>query len=177
MVKIVKTAALGPEIITLKDLTGAKAAASPQSSLQAAASAVESMDKWIGLADRGITMLGRVDSIFGRIQTFQRPGGPPDSERVQQMEQRMIRLPAGESRINSDLVQQPGLQDPPAAAAVRGQAPPVDIAQVIGALDMIAKLQPGLTVQELSDSMKVRPDECQRILSVAMGENIPKVQQ
>jgi hypothetical protein len=169
MVKIVRAPA-GPEIITFRDLAGIKAAGTG-GPLQQASSAVESLDKWISLADRGISMLGRVDSILGRVGTLkggqQQQQAPPP--------QRLLDAPAG-MMINKDLQQQPP-GDPeqgPVQVLQRGPPPPVDVQQIIGALDMISKMQPGLTVQELSDTMKARPEEVQRILTVALIGGLPK---
>ena len=171
MVKIIK-AAVGPEIITFRDLAGVKAAGTG-GPLQQASTAVESLDKWISLADRGISMLGRVDSILGRVGTLK--GGQQQQGGQAPPPQRLLDAPAG-MMINKDLQQLPP-GDPeqgPVQVLQRGPPPPVDVNQIIGALDMIAKMQPGLTVQELSDTMKARPEEVQRILTVALTGGLPK---
>jgi len=170
MVKIIKAPA-GPEITTFRDLAGVKAAG-PGGPLQQASTAVESLDKWISLADRGISMLGRVDSILGRVGTLK--GGQQQQQQAPPP-QRLLDAPAG-MMINKDLQQgPPGDPEPgPVQVLQRGPPPPVDVNQIIGALDMIAKMQPGLTVQELSDTMKARPEEVQRILTVALTGGLPK---
>jgi hypothetical protein len=179
MVKIVKAASFGPEIVTLRDLTAAPTLHGPAGALQTATHSVEQMDKWISLADRGVSLLGRLDSIMGKVAVVQ--GRPPAQQHQQERHYREppVIMPAQGQGINADLQQQP-TGDPAAIPALitpemaaRLQQPPVDITQIIGALDMIAKLQPGLTVQELSDTMKARPDECQRIMDAAVSGKLP----
>jgi hypothetical protein len=117
-------------------------------------------------------MLGRVDSILGRVDHLK--GGQQQGGQVPPP-QRLLDAPAGMT-INKDL-QERSSGDPeqgPVQVLQRGPPPPVDVQQIISALDMIAKMQPGLTVQELSDTMKQRPDEVQRILTVALSRELPK---
>lgn len=183
MVKIVKAASFGPEIVTLRDLTAAPTLQGPAGALQTVTHGVEQMDKWISLADRGVSMLGRLDSIMGKVAVVQ--GRPPAQQQQQQQqhERAVVIMPEGDGhRINTDRPQQqppgdpgaiPVLLTPEAAARLQQGPAPVDVRQIIGALDMIAKLQPGLTVQELSDTMKARPDECQRIMDAAVSGKLP----
>jgi hypothetical protein len=53
--------------------------------------------------------------------------------------------------------------------------PAVDVREIIQALDMIAKMTPGITVEQLAQSMAARPDECQRILDTAIRGKPPEV--
>jgi hypothetical protein len=179
MVKIVKPAAAGPEIVTLQDLMRgppvATATAQPAGALHQAQDAVNQMDKWISLADRGLGMLGKVDSIMSRVQAMQ--GRAPPAQRDQRgpaPDQGIVMMPPGErGPINADHAGQAPPGDPPATPAGRPQG--VDIRQIIGALDMIAKSTPGITVEQLAESMKHQPEACQRVLDAARSGKLPGV--
>lgn len=185
MVKVIKTAPMGaPDIVRFHDLTGSGTApaynpvgvtgAAP-SPLVVAKDAVNSIDSWINIADKGITMLGRVDSILARVQTLQRPGqqqqqGP--GAPAQQPAPTMLHAPPADMQVNADPdyrnapapvpVQQAPPGDLPGPAA--GPAPGVPLDAIVRALDMIATGSPGITVEQLSAGIKRNPVQVQHIL-------------
>ena len=186
MVKIVKSAPMGvPDIVRFHDLTnpgaglvgGAGQAPASVSPLTVAKDAVNSVDQWINIADKGITMLGRVDSILERVQGIQqRQGMMPPGPGPAQVPAQLERLPPGATRINSDPVIPP--QDPagdppgPEPAALMTEpasGSPVDVGGIVQVLDMISMGQPGITVEEMSAAIKRNPAQVQHLLNVFLA--------
>jgi hypothetical protein len=178
MVKIVKAAPMGvPDIIRFHDLTAIPAQAAPPgsavSALQSVKSTADQLDSWIHMADKGITMLGQVDSIVARAQDMfnkrvQQGGGqqqpPPTGKRPSMQPMSAPILP---EMMPAAPVQQPAPVPGPApasAAPVPGGSPIVPLPAIIQALDMIAGMQPGITVTELSEAIKRNPGQVEHII-------------
>jgi len=177
MVKVVHGGpAPGPDIITARDFLPqapgvalAPVQGAPPTALAGAQNAVNEIDKWINIADKGITMLGRVDSILSRVQGIQGQRGqvqqpPPARESA-------VIMPDIPARINSDPVQPPA--EPIAAAVQVAQgpaAPPaIDVESLIQIMTVIDNLQPGVSVAELRDAIARNPDQVSRLLAAYGG--------
>jgi len=188
MVKVVTPAAMGvPDIVKFADLTRTGPApgtpGAPINALATAKEAVNSIDDWIKIADKGVTLLGRVDSILGRVQAIQgnqRPQQQQGPGPVQQPPPRMIQAAPPDMVVNADpafqqqqaapapvQVQQPPQADPQLPAAGPGRVP---VHVIVQALDTVEKLQPGITAAQLSDSIKRNPEQVQRLLDVFAGQ-------
>lgn len=181
MVKIVRAAATGPEIVTLRDLTGpvtgaAPAPSTPASALQAAGDAVNSIDKWINIADKGITMLGRFDSILGKVQNIRgAPAGQQQQRIPVQRESEHIEYEHGTPAARAG----PPLPPPDPAAVTPAPAPAapvlpaggISVPQLVQVMSMIDNMQPGITVAELRDAILRNPVGVGHLLSTyeAMG--------
>jgi hypothetical protein len=178
MVKIVPMGIpKGPEIVTLESLTRPATGISPGvggtvSPLQAATETVNALDKYISLADRGVSLLGRVDSILQRAQDLRPHGSPAGPGPVQHLE----RLPPGATRINSDPPVIIPVPEAPIAAPVPviqpGPVNPpqgISLDQVIMVLGVIEGMQPGITVAELRASIERQPEAVQRLIEAYTG--------
>lgn len=195
MVKQIKVVPMGnpaaAEIVRMRDLVG-----SPQSVpagvtevaqapdlYSSAKGAVNTLDQYIKLADQGVTMLGRLDSIFSRVQQIRAgpqapaPGRGPGPAQLPPGP--LMEAPAG-MMINADpahrapppVAAQPLPADPPAPApapASAAPAPKIPLGAIVQALDMIAGAQPGVTVADLSAAIKRNPNEVQHLLDTFAG--------
>ncbi len=182
MVKVVKVAPMGvPDIVKFSDLVGGSGASStapaavpePVSAFGAARDAVNGIDQWINLADKGISMLGRVDSILSRVQTLQGRGPGPAPVPHGPAPVQPIAAAPPDMMVNADPAYAAPAPADPAPVPVpvetlpaRGQAPQVPVGVIIQALDTVERMQPGITVLQLSDSIKRNPDQVQRLLDV-----------
>ena len=183
MVKVITGATpKGPEIVTLADLTR-PAASIPTSEtgsvsvLQTATEGINTLDKYISLADRGIGLLGRMDSVLQRVQEIQlRGAGPGSQQRQAPGPEQFERVPPGGSRINADPPQDitpepvpsaiPAMITPEMAARLQKPSQTIPVEQIIQVLAMVEQLQPGITVAELKCSVEKQPEAIQRLLNV-----------
>ena len=147
------------------------------SALATVQGAVNDVDKWINIADKGISLLGRFDSILGKIQGIQANRARQAAPQQQHPVQDAIIMPEM-GRVNADPPQQPPVQEPAAEAmntlvnvnelksAVPGG---IQLPQLLQVMDMIDKLQPGITVRDLHDSIGRNPDQVARLIAAYTG--------
>lgn len=201
MVKTVKVASMGvPEIVKFSDLTGTGpgvpavpgAASAAPNPLVMAKDAVNNIDQWINIADKGITLLGRVDSILSRVQTLQRPGqqqGPGPAQvpagplmtapagmvvnadpQYQAQQAAPAPAPAGDPAAIPVIVDgKPQMMTPEQMVSHNAKAHPVPVNVIVQALDTVEKLQPGISVAQLSESIKRNPVQVQHLLDAFAG--------
>lgn len=179
MVKVISVSAK-PEIVTLGDLMRSPAQAPAQISgptaIQSVSDAVNNIDKWISLADRGVSLFGQVDRILQRVQTIKGPAQPQQAPPEQ-----YNRVPAGSTRINADIPDDaPQVSPAPPSIPPRPdpvielspavqQAPGINVLQIAEALKMIDKMQPGVTCADLAESIQHNPAGVQKLVNVYMG--------
>lgn len=179
------------EIVRFRDLMGTpqpgpaavQGVAEAPDLLSSAKGAVNTLDQYIKLADQGVTMFGRIDSILSRVQQIRSgPQGPAPGRGpgpAQLPPGALMEAPAGMC-FNADQVRsvpqpvavQPPAGDLPAPApgpASAQPAPKIPLGAIVQALDMIAAAQPGVTVADLSAAIKRNPNEVQHLLDTFAG--------
>lgn len=183
MVKVVSGIGSRPEIVTLADLAGVGKGpaamqvqgSAPVSVLQTASDAVNNIDRWISLADRGVSLFGQVDRILQRVQTIKGPGPAPAQAPAPEQ---YSRVPPGSIRVNADpvVMPEPELQRPepvkpfePTIPAGYEPPPAINVLQIAEALKMIDHMQPGVTCAELAESIKHNPAGVQKLVNVYLG--------
>ena len=173
----------GTEIISLNDVVHAGAQAVPVARQgmamagQPGAADLERLEKYIVLADKGISLLGRAEAIIGPImakrsmtidpgagQTPIRYGPDPGAG------QKPIRYgPDDGSRVNKDPPQERPPEphsEPVAASEPAAGINPLDIA---GALRMIDNQAPGITAVQIADLIEKNPDAVGRLMKTALA--------
>jgi hypothetical protein len=182
MVKVVSVAAK-PEIVSLGDLMRTPAQVQAQvngpTTIQTASEAVNNIDKWISLADRGVSLFGQVDRILQRVQTLKGPGPVPAQAQPGQPGQpaQYDRVPAGATRINADHDDPPQVSPAPPSLPPRpdpeipnpAPAPGINVLQIAEALKMIDKMQPGVSCAQLAESIQHNPAGVQKLVNVYLG--------
>lgn len=177
MVKVVKGMSVGPEIVTIRDLIPAgnpaggagPAAVSPAAGIE---SAVNNLDKYISLADRGITLLGRLDSIVGKVQARRAaPEQPPQIPVHRECEH--LEYVHGAEAVPARASTRPDTPGPeipnPAPTPAAG---PITLGQIIQVLDMLDKMQPGITVRQLHEAITKQPEAVAHIIAVYTGQKL-----
>lgn len=178
MVKVVSGVGNRPEIVTLADLAGVgkgpaamPVQGAPVSVLQTANDAVNNIDRWISLADRGVSLFGQVDRILQRVQTIKGPG--PSSAAPAPIPEQYSRVPPGSLRINADPVVMPEPEPvkpfEPTIPARNEPQSGIDVLQIAAALKMIDQMQPGCTCADLAESIKHNPAGVQKLVNVYLG--------
>jgi len=184
MVKIVKAAATGPEIVTIRDLipgTGPAAtapAAGASNPVAAIESSVNTLDKYISLADRGVTLLGKLDSIVGKVQARRAPAQPPqipvqrETQNFEYVHGTPGPAPVTQAAPAPTVQQQqsgPEISAPISATAPAPAGGGINLAQILQVLDMIDKVQPGITVRALHETIARNPEGVARIITTYTG--------
>jgi len=160
----------GTEIISLNDVVHAGAQAVPVARQgmamagQPGAADLERLEKYIVLADKGISLLGRAEAIIGPILAKRSMTNDPVAG------QTPIRYgPDDGSRVNKDPPQErpPDHHDEPEAASEPAAGiNPLDIA---GALRMIDNQAPGITAVQIADLIEKNPDAVGRLMQMALA--------
>lgn len=160
----------GTEIISLNDVVHAGAQAVPVARQgmamagQPGAADLERLEKYIVLADKGISLLGRAEAIIGpilakRSMTIDPGAGQPP-----------VRYgPDDGSRVNKDPPQERPSEphgEPVAASEPAAGINPLDIA---GALRMIDNQAPGITAVQIADLIEKNPDAVGRLMQMALA--------
>ena len=160
----------GTEIISLNDVVHAGAQAVPVARQgmamagQPGAADLERLEKYIVLADKGISLLGRAEAIIGpilakRSMTIDPGAGQPP-----------VRYgPDDGSRVNKDPPQERQPEphsEPEAASEPAAGINPLDIA---GALRMIDNQAPGITAVQIADLIEKNPDAVGRLMKTALA--------
>jgi hypothetical protein len=197
--KVVVGGSAGPDIINYRDLLpGAQVSPVPGQPaavdlLTTTKNAVNSLDQYISLADRGVTALGRLDAIIGKVAVLR--GQAPPQQQQQVPVQRVMEpmeynrgspgpatpppadLPGEPARVittNTPASSQvTSVQSAPVPQPAAGPVPPiaagVSVLEIADALQMIDKFQPGVTCAQLSESIRHNPAGVQNILNSFMA--------
>lgn len=160
----------GTEIISLTDVVHAGAQAAPvvrqgmTMAGQPGNADLERLEKYIVLADKGISLLGRAEAIIGPIMAKRSMTSDPGAG------QAPVRYgPDDGSRVNKDPPQErsPESRDEPVAAPEPAAGiNPLDIA---GALRMIDNQAPGITAVQIADLIEKNPDAVGRLMQMALA--------
>lgn len=160
----------GTEIISLNDVVHAGAQAAPIARQgmamagQPGAADLERLEKYIVLADKGISLLGRAEAIIGPIMA--KRAMVPDTGAGQPP----VRYgPDDGSRVNKDPPQErppEAHNEPVAASEPAAGINPLDIA---GALRMIDNQAPGITAVQIADLIEKNPDAVGRLMKTALA--------
>lgn len=159
MVKV-KSSVPGSEIVSFANLAGG---GSPSSG--GSPSPLDTLDRYVSMLDRVVTIAGRADSVVSRIQPLfnriaQSPPPTPPPTRVVYREAPTPLAPTA-----------------PEGAAVNGAAgasgtPPPAVAPI--SIDLLlqglAMLSQDMTVAQMRELIEKRPEEIQRLLSVFGGK-------
>jgi hypothetical protein len=157
----------GTEVISFNDVVHAGAQAVPvarqgmQMAGQPGAADLERLEKYIVLADKGISLLGRAEAIIG----------PIIAKRAAPAEPAPVRYGADDgSRVNKEAPQERAQEphnEPVAASQPAAGINPLDIA---GALRMIDGQAPGITAVQIADLIEKNPDAVGRLMSAALSK-------
>jgi len=160
----------GTEIISLNDVVHAGAQAAPVARQgmamagQPGAADLERLEKYIVLADKGISLLGRAEAIIGPIMAKRSMTNDPSAG------QTPVRYgPDDGSRVNKDPPQERQPEphgEPVAASEPAAGINPLDIA---GALRMIDNQAPGITAVQIADLIEKNPDAVGRLMKTALA--------
>lgn len=160
----------GTEIISLGDVVHAGAQVAPVARQgmamagQPGAADLERLEKYIVLADKGISLLGRAEAIIGPILAKRSMTIDPGAG------QTPIRYGSDDgSRVNKDPTQERTPEpdcEPVAATDSTAGINPLDIA---GALRMIDSQAPGITAVQIADLIEKNPDAVGRLLKTALS--------
>jgi len=181
MVVVKKALGAGPEIITARDLLapaggGGLSPAPAQgevSLLDTGKRTINTLDSYITLADKGITMLGRIDSIASKF--MQRSGGQQQQQARQIPVVRETEAPITYVHGSpTEPVQPAAAAAAPVQAAITPAPAPapqagIDVGQIVQALDIVEKMQPGITVKELREAIAKQPDAIANIIRAYSG--------
>lgn len=160
------------EIIGFQDVIHAGAQAAPLARQMAPGEVdLARLEKWIVLADKGISLLGRAEAIVGPIIRKQaeqmNQGGDVNKDAA--------RYGAGEGpRINAEQAGQspgPDVPAPGPAASPPGGINPIDIAKTLRTIDGQA---PGITAVQIAELIEAHPEEVGRLMEMAIKGGIPK---
>lgn len=160
----------GTEIISLNDVVHAGAQAVPVARQgmamagQPGAADLERLEKYIVLADKGISLLGRAEAIIGPIMAKRSMTNDTGAG------QTPVRYgPDDGSRVNKDPPQERPPEphgEPVAASEPAAGINPLDIA---GALRMIDNQAPGITAVQIADLIEKNPDAVGRLMKTALS--------
>lgn len=182
VIKAAKTIKSGAEIVGISDVLGAgKSAVSgivtplPPGELE-----IARLEKWIVLADKGISLIGRAEGIIRPIlerqgMSSQAPA-PVQYVRLAPGEGGNINAEKGEGSMQnaerSAPVTTPAPAPAPAPAPV--QAAGIDPMQIAGALRMIDNQAPGITASQIADLIEKNPDAVGRLMGAALSGGMLK---
>lgn len=166
---IKKPAGQTGEIIGIQDVlhTGAQAAPLVR---QMAPGEIDlaRLEKWIVLADKGISLLGRAEAIVGPIIRER-----ATNQQGEQVNKDVPRYGPGEGiNINAEKEGRPPTPDTPAvlpAASPPTGPPEIDPLQIAGTLRMIDGQMPGITAVQIAQLIEAHPEEVGRLMKAAMG--------
>lgn len=131
---------------------------------------IAKLEKYIVLADKGISLLGRAEPIIsGILQKY----GQKSTEAPMQNE--ITRLAPGEGgSINKDITGEPS-RNPVSTPAAPAPAVSIDPLQIAGALRMIDGQAPGITAVQIADLIEKNPGAVGRIMETALKTGmVPK---
>jgi len=173
---VIKSVKGASEIVGISDVLGAPSKV-PAGAIPAGVGDIEiaRLEKWIVLADKGISLIGRAEGIIRPI--LERQGVTQQAPAPPQY----VRLPPGEGgNINAEKTE-PGTQNAEGGTPIPASPPapvpaPVNIdpMQIAGALRMIDNQAPGITACQIADLIEKNPEAVGRLMGAAMQGGLLK---
>ena len=179
---VIKSVKGASEIVGISDVLGAGTRTPAGVAIPAGVGDIEiaRLEKWIVLADKGISLIGRAEGIIRPIMERQGimreiPAAPPQ----------YVRLPPGEgANINAEKSEH-GTQNTESSAPIPANSPapvpapapgslPIDPMQIAGALRMIDNQAPGITATQIADLIEKNPEAVGRLMGAAMQGGLLK---
>lgn len=168
---VVRKKNTGTEIIGFSDVVHAGAQAAPvvrqgmTMAGQPGAADLERLEKYIVLADKGISLLGRAESIIAPIMARRQMAESGGQETI-----RYVPDPGGSINKEAPGDSPPAAVSPPAGSPPAGSPPAVSPLKIASTLRMIDGQAPGITALQIAELIEKNPEAVGRLMEAALKD-------